>query len=85
MLLGMKEDFPRPPSASDMRTEVYESENKRRRELVKQVYDHLQQLDQDKEANPELDQTGERAILNATLTALEQQQGKADALYESGR
>ena len=81
----MSEAFPKPPSPGDMRTELYERESARRRQQIDAVYASLFQLDQEKAANPQLDQIGERALLEATLKELEQQQGKADAMYETGR
>ncbi|MBP9757609.1 MAG: hypothetical protein KBD06_03345 [Candidatus Pacebacteria bacterium] len=81
----MNEGFPKPPSAGEMRAEMFERESARRREQEDAVLAQIDLLDQELAANPSADQTGERALLEATLTELQEQQKKAEALFETGR
>ncbi len=64
---------------------MFERESARRREQEDAVLAQIDLLDQELAANPSADQTGERALLEATLHELQEQQKKAETLYESGR
>lgn len=81
----MNEGISKLPSAKEMRADIYERESAARREREDAILAQIDLLDKELEANPSADQKGERALLEATLREIQEQQARAEALFESGR